>query len=419
MATRNVVYLCSNPLSKTRFKRSGQNNNSRSLLSVDTLNWLQRVLGEIPGRVQGVIDIGAAMNSGVAKIIGIAVLILRPDLTACDRDCGPENRLWFELEGPSWQRACLQCTIVTSLQDPLIAVAKGAQRETQWPVFALSTACAQSAFDQLSENLIRETAVNRDIAFAFNVPPILAELVVHGKLRTVQVSLSLRTGRGNPYATAFTHLQTIAQPPDDQRRHMILPLQSEIFQNLETFLDICQSSVPAQLREDARDDFLDEADTFIRWARRCATVLAKHTIMDHRMERPKIRTFKNMRINAEAVTGRYTSWCALHAVFIARKLHQSSDISIVLELALHMAYPRPLAKQLVELIKDCPTPSPSTLSRHRLAVDVAYMLLRREWHQALLPMDKVAAIFLLSDASPQGGRDWQLAECQTIVADFF
>ena len=187
MATRNVVYLCSNPLSKTRFKRSGQNNNSRSLLSVDTLNWLQRVLGEIPGRVQGVIDIGAAMNSGVAKIIGIAVLILRPDLTACDRDCGPENRLWFELEGPSWQRACLQCTFVTSLQDPLIAVAKGAQRETQWPVFALSTACAQSAFDQLSENLIRETAVNRDIAFAFNVPPILAELVVHGKLRTVQV----------------------------------------------------------------------------------------------------------------------------------------------------------------------------------------------------------------------------------------
>ena len=75
---------------------------------------------------------------------------------------------------------------------------------------------------------------------------------------------------------------------------MILPLQSEIFQNLETFLDICQSSVPAQLREDARDDFLDEADTFIRWARRCATVLAKHTIMDHRMERPKVRTYKSM-----------------------------------------------------------------------------------------------------------------------------
>ena len=62
-------------------------------------------------------------------------------------------------------------------------------------------------------------------------------------------------------------------------------------------------------------------------------------------------------------------------------------------------------------------PSAHTLSRANLHVDIAYMLVLRKEFQARKAKRLKAWMFLKVDSSPQGGKDWLLAETVTLTTE--
>lgn len=67
------------------------------------------------------------------------------------------------------------------------------------------------------------------------------------------------------------------------------------------------------------------------------------------------------------------------------------------------------------ILGDLILPSPATLSRGRLYLDVAYMFRMREVHNEV--MQSGALIMGMVDSSPQGGRDWVIHECCFLHQD--
>jgi len=68
------------------------------------------------------------------------------------------------------------------------------------------------------------------------------------------------------------------------------------------------------------------------------------------------------------------------------------------------------------MVRSLPVPNASTLSRWRFRVDVSYMLEQRARFGRLLERD--ALLFhVLSDASPQAGREWFVTELHVLSAE--
>ena len=69
----------------------------------------------------------------------------------------------------------------------------------------------------------------------------------------------------------------------------------------------------------------------------------------------------------------------------------------------------PAVRELCErLYNDATLPSAALLSRANLFVDVAFMKVMCEKHEAMVMTQSV--LFGLTDASPQGGREYQIME---------
>lgn len=101
----------------------------------------------------------------------------------------------------------------------------------------------------------------------------------------------------------------------------------------------------------------------------------------------------------DGLPGRYVDWFVLHSVLLCHGLLQDSNMGLVLELAVRTAFPREVAQQLLELMKGMPVPSPASLSRRRLQVDIAYMLWERGLFSTL--MDRGTSMcYILCDSSP-------------------
>ena len=62
-------------------------------------------------------------------------------------------------------------------------------------------------------------------------------------------------------------------------------------------------------------------------------------------------------------------------------------------------------------------PSAHTLGRANLQVDIAYMLVLRKEFQTRKAKRLKAWMFLKVDSSPQGGKDWLLAETATLTTE--
>ena len=60
-------------------------------------------------------------------------------------------------------------------------------------------------------------------------------------------------------------------------------------------------------------------------------------------------------------------------------------------------------------------PSPSTLSRANLQVDIAYMLVLRKEYQSTKHIKRFR--FLKIDSSPQAGKDWLLSEVRSLTLE--
>jgi hypothetical protein len=100
----------------------------------------------------------------------------------------------------------------------------------------------------------------------------------------------------------------------------------------------------------------------------------------------------------------------MHTMMLSRRASLRSSI----EDTLNMVFGTDLASVFVkQLSEKSAFPSASVISRFQLSLDVGYMLYMRDEFMKVVQTDGV--IYMLSDSSPQGGRDWQLTEIYSVV----
>ena len=112
---------------------------------------------------------------------------------------------------------------------------------------------------------------------------------------------------------------------------------------------------------------------------------------------------------------RYTSAFAIQCLMCSSYLCNAADLPDVVALSVRLSFPKDTAEHLLQLVQDLPLPSPATLSRWRLRLDCAFMLVQRRRYQSLLEQGSLY-IYALCDASPQAGREWFMTEVHTLSA---
>jgi hypothetical protein len=126
-------------------------------------------------------------------------------------------------------------------------------------------------------------------------------------------------------------------------------------------------------------------------------------------------------VNSRLVVGEFGNWnhqlqkftsyrigFLLECLVLSFGIRSASDLQVVLGHAVQLLPPA-WRSSLAALMKaDATLPSAATMTRARLYVDVAYMLLKRKQFETLLESRPV--FFGLIDSSPQGGRNWEIFE---------
>ena len=125
----------------------------------------------------------------------------------------------------------------------------------------------------------------------------------------------------------------------------------------------------------------------------------------------------------------YAAWVMLKTVLLASNLN---DVKKLRETLLHagiLCFPT-LAGHLQEVLRDISVPSAATVSRHRFLVDVAFMRFMRQEHvkqyKASMHLRSADPLlgelinvgsfrYLMTDASPQGGFEWQISQSTSIA----
>ena len=105
------------------------------------------------------------------------------------------------------------------------------------------------------------------------------------------------------------------------------------------------------------------------------------------------------------------------AFVLGRDLRNRQALKRVLQRGISFALEPSLARMVLEHGDSDLVPSAYTLSRANLQVDIAYTLVLRKELQARKAKALKAWMFLKVDSSPQGGKDWLLAETVTLTTE--
>ncbi|CAK0878847.1 unnamed protein product, partial [Prorocentrum cordatum] len=356
-------------------------------------------------------DIHQAMQgSGSAKIVGAALLRLDPSRTAQYHDTVGMDSVWFDPEGPSWQRAHWQVLAAAPFGTGVVAIPDLDLHVLRWNWFKPSDVTIQrcrESMDEVARNWrqcgIFDGTLKHDEVIVCSLPPVLAHMVAGGLIDSISSSLSRRSDHQlKPLRPLRKLRRTIVRPDGDQE----LVFNSAAFQALAHALgNVARDGISDDLEQ--RQETHDELERFRQWALRCSHTLSKQNMLAHRVEKGGKRArLCHLRVGAAGVDehhGRFTSWFVLHSVLTCSQLLHDRDLNKVFKMAVRTFFPRELSKSLEEMVEGMPVPDASQLSRWRIMVDAAYMLKQRGMHLPLMECDCV--VFMLSDSSPQGTRE--------------
>ena len=106
----------------------------------------------------------------------------------------------------------------------------------------------------------------------------------------------------------------------------------------------------------------------------------------------------------------YDVFYLINCFLFCNVLKADQDLRKAIELACKVVLPKHMCDSILELFRteDRPIPHMSTISRFRLKLDVAAMLLTRDWLHKLLQQRGGIISHIMVDASPQGGHDYEL-----------
>lgn len=129
--------------------------------------------------------------------------------------------------------------------------------------------------------------------------------------------------------------------------------------------------------------------------------------------------------------GQYAAWVVLRTVLLCQNVRDANKLRETLVHAGSLSFPA-LSGQVAAIMADRSVPSASTIHRQRFLVDTAFMRYMREkhkrWYEASLPQHTWDHIlgelinvgsfhYLMTDASPQAGQEWQMSQAMSIPLD--
>ena len=124
----------------------------------------------------------------------------------------------------------------------------------------------------------------------------------------------------------------------------------------------------------------------------------------------------------------YAAWVMLKTVLLCDNVRDASKLRETILHAGGFCFPS-LQSHLQDIVGELHVPSPSTISKQRYFVDVAFMRYMRKQHSdfyrssqqhhsdhpLLCELLNVASFnYLMTDASPQGGQEWQLSQSLSV-----
>ena len=114
-------------------------------------------------------------------------------------------------------------------------------------------------------------------------------------------------------------------------------------------------------------------------------------------------------MSTNRICRQYPALYLLRCFMLSQSLKNDKELRLVCEQALAIVCPRGHASQyLQQVLADQSLPSASTISRTRARIDTTWMIVFRQTMARMIAAGGVS-IFIAWDASPQGGRDYQMA----------
>lgn len=119
-----------------------------------------------------------------------------------------------------------------------------------------------------------------------------------------------------------------------------------------------------------------------------------------------------------SLSGRFSTVYLVRMLMLADLVKNDNDLKQAVLLAIDSVIPSVFRDQFVDIVQQQRQPSSSTITRYRLNLDVAHMLIMRDTHVAQsLCSSGLPVRYLLADASEQAGIDWELLHQVVIARD--
>ena len=139
---------------------------------------------------------------------------------------------------------------------------------------------------------------------------------------------------------------------------------------------------------------------------------AKEQVARSRLQ-PSTKGFQGVWNNDMGCRVTYKPAFLLQCVILSFNLRSSHAVPDVIHAAVQ-CLPEFWKETLKAMLAESQSPSPSTMTRARLSVDVAFMLFMRSRHAQLL-QDPRATLYVKVDSTPLGGNNWEVAEYQLVA----
>ena len=419
------------------------------------------------GAVQDLQDDGRRMS------VCMVLLQLAPERTL-QHPVNALHETWFsDIEGPFWQRYNWTVRAVSPLTDVVCAPDTVASRHHAPVMFALGRGSIQAMQSSISRILDEwcNAGIYRPVndrlpavLFAVGLPKVLCHLILHRVVNFLGISMRRDLPRTLPQVLAkeLKNLKYHAKMQAETKQTRALTSQpaepsaglttgsfQHLVETLDGWSDLLSAATAAN--PDRRQDVEQEFHSLRAWASRLAFELhpvqvAASKVEGSRLQRGLLgkavrkrmaRWFPGRPNSMHAADdtardagqrGRYTAWFAIHAVMFASHLKNSDTVDSALRAALHMAFQKDVAADLLHMLEQSATPSAATMSRWRLIFEAATCLRLRELFEGYFQISPCPqpepqqeeleqcniTFHALLDSSPQGGRDWLLSELQVL-----
>ena len=233
-----------------------------------------------------------------------------------------------------------------------------------------------------ASNLLPEWLSARvdEAGYAVRLPKAFAILCAHGHWKSFAVADMSRD-------TMFRGW-TVAAVPDLWDRACFPQLRDGI-DTLAEVRNVVEPAIAFDCAEDLRHvtSVLEHAIDALP-AAEAADVLARLHSVTRSLQHHVFETRAAFRVGLQARVGNesYNIFYLLNCFMLSNLLHSDAALQEALVLACKVALPRHMSEAVLKLLneEDRPVPSKSTISRFRLKLDVAWMLLTRERIGALL-----------------------------------